>query len=705
MNELPDKAVIEVLLQRASDFGESGRHPQAVAVLTEALSKHPQDVQALRHRGRYLIALQRPRAALDDVNACLRLCSEDKTLYGDRGVALSMLGLFEDAEKDLSRAIECRDSEEPRYHLWRGYTRGQLGRHSEALSDLQTAQELGYKDSVVAENRARIYLELELDDHAAEEFERAASQSADRSDYFKNLAETHARAGRVEDAIEAIDRSLELDPTDRAARRLRADLFDRQGRAVEAQAERDRADAIYDLLESSGGRIRKSREQQTHRLVREHFAPHLVDDLIIHSRAYPPRVRADLQRGIEGFISGDVELVQLTDVRTRHSHEDITLTDVMSEDRHDPAVTFPASFEDVDIGEDRPVSCPRRGLWLLREKETPFVILLTPPPRYGCEQHVRVQIAVPATEDGERLGNQFLNRLKRAIQRSTCYRGKILSLESRESYTGESVGIRVHRLRPTDRADVILPERTLAQLDRNVVDFVGQRKRLLEAGFSGKKGVLLYGPPGTGKTHTIHYLASHLPEHTTLIISAEQVGLLNEYMTLARLLTPALVVIEDADLIARDREHSGGAYQEMLLNKLLNEMDGLNPESEIIFVLTTNRPEALEEALTSRPGRIDQAIEFPKPDADCRRRLTRLYAGKLSISETVLEQVVSRTENVTASFIKELVRRACQVRLSGDDSNVLTVEDVDVALDELLHSGSSLNQALLGATDSESRPG
>src|SRR4029079_10809498 len=99
-----------------------------------------------------------------------------------------------------------------------------------------------------------------------------------------------------------------------------------------------------------------------------------------------------------------------------------------------------------------------------------------------------------------------------------------------------------------------------------------------------------------------------------LIITAEQVALLSAYMELARLLQPAMVVIEDVDLIARDRDEMGGPCEEALLNKLLNEMDGLREDADILFVLTTNRPEELESALAGRPGRIDQAIEVPLPD-------------------------------------------------------------------------------------------
>ena len=113
--------------------------------------------------------------------------------------------------------------------------------------------------------------------------------------------------------------------------------------------------------------------------------------------------------------------------------------------------------------------------------------------------------------------------------------------------------------RPVSRENVILPEATLKLLDRNILNFVENRPQLRKLGQSTRKGILLYGPPGTGKTHTIRYLASNLPGHTTLIITAAQVGLLGAYTNLARLLQPAMVVIEDVDLIARNRETMGPA--------------------------------------------------------------------------------------------------------------------------------------------------
>jgi len=256
--------------------------------------------------------------------------------------------------------------------------------------------------------------------------------------------------------------------------------------------------------------------------------------------------------------------------------------------------------------------------------------------------------------------------------------------------------IRVHKLRQVAPEELVLPRKTVALLDRNVIGFVAQREKLKSLGLAARKGLLFYGPPGTGKTYTIHYLATRLPNHTTLLITAEQVGLLDHYFQLARFLQPSLVVIEDVDLIARAREQMESPCEEVLLNKLLNEMDGLREDAEILFVLTTNRPDQLESALASRPGRIDQAIEFPLPDEEGRERLARLYACGMPIGPEVVDLIVRRTDGGSPALIKELMRRAAQFLLERGDTH-LEAQHIDSALEEMLFSGGSLNAKLLGA--------
>jgi ATP-dependent 26S proteasome regulatory subunit len=114
----------------------------------------------------------------------------------------------------------------------------------------------------------------------------------------------------------------------------------------------------------------------------------------------------------------------------------------------------------------------------------------------------------------------------------------------------------------------------------------------------------------------------------------------------------------------------------------------------------------LEPALAARPGRVDLAVDIPLPDASARRRLLELYAGGLELRVGDPDAVVAATAGVTASFMKELVRKvalAAALRDGGGGTLVVTDEDMDVALSELLDERSTLTRVLLGA--GESLPG
>src|SRR4029078_12423841 len=98
--------------------------------------------------------------------------------------------------------------------------------------------------------------------------------------------------------------------------------------------------------------------------------------------------------------------------------------------------------------------------------------------------------------------------------------------------------------------------------------------------------------------------------YTVILLTGRQLRLVRESCILARLLQPALIVIEDVDLIAAAR---GQNLDTTLLHDLMDEMDGLGPKADVIFLLTTNRPRILETALAARPGRGGEAVDFPLP--------------------------------------------------------------------------------------------
>lgn len=423
-----------------------------------------------------------------------------------------------------------------------------------------------------------------------------------------------------------------------------------------------------------------------------HFAGIPRDQLVATTRQFPGHMRADVQVAVDRLFSASP--LRFFGIYEQHRYETLTFAG-LTRDGRDAQAIAPAQYHDVDVGEDAPVKCLNNGLWLCQDENLRYAVTLSSHREYGRESGTCVEIAVPVGTAGAQFVQRCFAELENAVNAARSYRGKVLSLDRDNDYRGRSRGITVHKLPPVQREDVILPAATIKLLDRNVLNFVGSRAQLRRLGQSTRKGILLYGPPGTGKTHTIRYLASNLPGHTTLIITAAQIALLAEYMSLARLLQPAMVVIEDVDLIARNRDDMGPC-EESMLNGLLNEMDGLKQDADILFVLTTNRPEQLEGALASRPGRIDQAIEVPLPDDIGRAKLVQLYGRGLPLGEAVVDEAARRTKGVSAAFIKELMRRIAQASIARDDGITVKSDDIGEALDDMLFAGGRLNVKLLG---------
>lgn len=431
-----------------------------------------------------------------------------------------------------------------------------------------------------------------------------------------------------------------------------------------------------------------------------HFEPQRPQDLAAVSRTYPLRQQADLQRALDELL-GERRLPEnFLGVHQPYRHEVLGFSKLLEQGRS-AVEGAPAQYEEVDIGRGETVSCLKNGLWLAQGDAGPYAVLLVQHQEYGSRGDLSIEVMAMPGEQGTELCARLFDTLELRLSKGSCYRGRVLSLDSQEQYSGHAPRIFVHELEPVAREDVILPEATLATVERNVLRFAEQRQALRSMGMSTQKGLLFHGSPGTGKTHCVRYLAGRLPEHTTLLITAEGAGLLPQYMALARLLQPALVVIEDADLIARDRDERADACDEVMLNRLLNEMDGLRERADVFFVLTTNRPESLEPALANRPGRVDQAIAFPLPDLLLRQRLIALYAKALPVSLALSEELARRTDGASPAFIKELLRRMAQHHLERGTDSEVSRATAEAALHEMLFSGGTLNARLLGGDISD----
>ncbi len=349
----------------------------------------------------------------------------------------------------------------------------------------------------------------------------------------------------------------------------------------------------------------------------------------------------------------------------------------------------PVDYINFRLEDDKILACVQFGLYLVIDGEDRFAIWVAGPPQaeMGPRTRMRVEIASPRRQAAAEL----LGEITAAMKERNVYRGKAISLAPGQF--GVQALIKFHRLRPVERDDIVFPLGVLERIERQSLEFSTHADALVAAGRSLKRGILLYGPPGTGKTLTVMYLASRMPGRTHIIMTGHGLGAVGNVGHFAKMLAPTTVIIEDVDLIAQERGFPGMQTQPLLF-ELLNQMDGIADDADILYVLTTNRPDILEPALAARPGRVDLAVELPMPDAEGRRRLLQLYARGLKLDGIELDRYVERTAGASPAYIKEMLRRAALLAAIAGSAAVSPAQ-LDTAMTEL-ESGSELAKRIVG---------
>ncbi|HTR54433.1 MAG TPA: AAA family ATPase [Kofleriaceae bacterium] len=355
--------------------------------------------------------------------------------------------------------------------------------------------------------------------------------------------------------------------------------------------------------------------------------------------------------------------------------------------RGDPPDEGPVTYTNVALDGDRVLACTQLGLYLVKEGDARLAIFVAKTER-GYRDGINVEVL--ATERAA--ADACHAALRNSMRVRNVYRGHVVSLSANNS----GLQVSFHHLPSISREQIILPSGVLERIERESVGFSKHAERLRAAGRHLKRGMLLHGSPGTGKTLTAMYLAGRMPDRTVLLITGRSMGLLEQACAMARTLQPATIILEDVDLIAEERTRQGAGGCAPLLFELLNQMDGLADDADILFVLTTNRPDLLEPALAARPGRIDQAVEVPVPDTECRRRLFELYGRGLKVS-TPIDPYVDRTAGASAAFIRELMRKAALFAADDGGEPDVKAKHFDEALHEMVVQGGDLTKSLLGA--------
>lgn len=353
----------------------------------------------------------------------------------------------------------------------------------------------------------------------------------------------------------------------------------------------------------------------------------------------------------------------------------------------------PVDYTNYHLANDEVLACVHFGVYLMASGDSRLAVLVSGPSELGDPRRQRLHLEVMASQPGD--APPFLGEIAGLMHRLNVYRGHTILLSpGMQIGPGPNMLVQFQTIPRTLRDDVVLPEGLLERIERHTVSFSEHADALRASGRSLKRGVLLFGLPGTGKTLTLMYLMGRMPGRTVILMTGRGLGLIETVAKMARQLAPAMIVMEDVDLVAEERTMPGFRGGPVLF-ELLNEMDGLRDDQDVIFVLTTNRADILEPALAARPGRIDLAVELPLPDADGRRRLIELYARGLQLAEVDVEALVTRTAGASPAYMKELLRKAALLAIERGGPAELRQADVDGALEELAQGGR-LAERILG---------
>ncbi|CAN5189724.1 AAA family ATPase [soil metagenome] len=438
-------------------------------------------------------------------------------------------------------------------------------------------------------------------------------------------------------------------------------------------------------------------EPELRKRLRAHFGCDPTE-LPIVTRAMQDWDRPNCQVAIDAFLAGRPS--QLLGIALMPGYE-VGLAELAgSGGWYDSAVGIRApEHVTIPLGEDESITCVEAGLWLVGAGDEPderLVIMVT-----SCNRGMGESIALEVMVTNQARGDAVLAELWRLMNERNVYRGRVLELRARHFHTDEGAPLTVRTLPPIAREQIVLPAGVLERIERTTFGMSRHAERLRASGRHMRRGLLLHGPPGVGKTLTAMYLATQMPDRTVVLLTGQGLGTVTTSVDLATALAPAIVILEDVDLVAMERSFEP---TNAILFELLNAMDGLDTDHDVLFVLTTNAPARIEPALAARPGRIDQAVELALPDADGRRRLLALYGEGLQLALDGDDELIDELAGTSPAFIRELLRRGALVAADESDDGPLRVTEHHLreALAELRAGAGELTRTLLGDSVGES---
>ena len=252
-------------------------------------------------------------------------------------------------------------------------------------------------------------------------------------------------------------------------------------------------------------------------------------------------------------------------------------------------------------------------------------------------------------------------------------------------------------------ADVAGADESKQELEE-VIDFLKDPTKFQRLGGKIPKGVLLVGPPGTGKTLLAKAVAGEANVPFFSISGSDFVEMfvgvgasrVRDMFAQAKKNAPCLLFIDEIDAVGRHRGAGlggGNDEREQTLNQLLVEMDGFEPNENVILIAATNRPDVLDPALL-RPGRFDRQVTVTNPDIKGREDILKVHTRKVPLAKDVDLSVIARgTPGFSGADLANLVNEAALLA-ARKNKNKVTSKDFDDAKDKVLMGNERRSMAM-----------